>query len=165
MILLLRGPMRWLIGAAIVTAALGHAFGLGDGGPAPSGSTVAAPAGAVSTVGAAGAALVVSVGYNAGWRGPTLAAAGAYAWIESGFRTTAVSRTGCEGLWQLCPPPADAFDPQANADHAYAKWRGCRGGSWDCDWTPYDGGTGNPAWATGYALAQQAMSRLPGGGQ
>lgn len=164
--ILLRGPMRWLISAAIVTAALGHAVGLGDGAPASSSAAPApAPASAVSTQGASGAALVVSVGYNAGWRGPTLAAAGAYAWIESGFRPTAVSRTGCEGLWQLCPPPADAFDPQANARHAYAKWRGCQGGSFDCDWTPYDEGATNPGWATGYALAQQAMKGLPGGGQ
>jgi hypothetical protein len=159
---ILHGPMRLLIGAAIVTAALGHALGLGDGGTAPAG---AAPSSAVSAAGAAGADLVVTVGYNAGWRGPILAQAGAYAYIESGFRPTAVSSTGCKGLWQLCPPPADAFDPQANARHAYEKWRRCRGGSFDCDWTPYDQGTANRGWAAGYALAQKAMTGLPNGGQ
>jgi hypothetical protein len=87
--------MRWLIGAAIITAALGHAFGLGAGSPAPA-STRRASA-AVSVTAASGAALVVGVGYNAGWRAPTLAAAGAYACFESGFRVTAVSSTGCEG--------------------------------------------------------------------
>jgi hypothetical protein len=154
--------MRWLV-AVLVAAGVAQAVLGGHGGAAPAvgqvGSVASAP-----TAGVAGAALVVQVAYEAGWRGQALTDAGAYSWIESGFRPTAVSRTGCEGLWQLCPPPADAFDPAANARHAYAKWQGCGGGSFTCDWTPYDGGTANPAWATGYALAQKAMARLPGGG-
>jgi hypothetical protein len=161
---ILHGPMRWLVAAAIVAAALGHALGLGDGGT-PAVPAAAGQAGAVSVTATAGATLVVGVGYNAGWRGPTLAAAGAYSWIESGFRPTAVSSTGCRGLWQICPTKPDSFDPQINANQAHRKWAACRGGSFDCDWTPYDQGAANPQWATGYALAQKAMAALPNGGQ
>jgi hypothetical protein len=156
---LLHGPMRILIVAALVCAALGHALGLGDGA-APS-----APAGNVPVAAASGAALVVGVGYNAGWRGSVLAEAGAFAYIESGFRADAVSSTGCRGLWQICPTKPDSFDPQTNADQAHRKWAACRGGSFDCDWTPYDQGSANPGWATGHALALHAMAGLPDGGQ
>lgn len=33
----------------------------------------------------------------------------------------AISPTGCRGLWQICPPPDDATNPQANARYAIAK--------------------------------------------
>lgn len=161
----MHGPMRLLIAAAIVAAALGHALGLGDGGAAPAVPAAHEPIGAVSVTATSGASLVVGVGYNAGWRGASLAAAGAYAYIESGFRANAVSSTGCRGLWQICPTKPDSFDPQVNANQAHRKWAACRGGSFDCDWTPYDQGAANPGWATGYALAQKAMTGLPKGGQ
>lgn len=54
---------------------------------------------------------------------------------ESNFYTEAVSSTGCKGIWQICPPPADAGDPKANARYAVGKWRGNKDLS---DWTKYN---------------------------
>lgn len=112
------------------------------------------------------AALAAQVGYHAGprWRSSTLVEAVAFAGIESAWRPGAVSSTGCIGLWQLCPTRMIDVDPQINADRAYGKWSGCRGGSFDCDWTPYDQGHASPAWATDYGIAQRVVAALPGGG-
>ncbi len=111
-----------------------------------------------------GAALAAQVGHNAGWRGATLIEAVTYAGIESTWGWDAVSSTGCEGGWQICPPRPGDFDPQANAMYAYEKWAACHGGSFECDWTPYDQGHANPAWNIDYTIAVQAVSALPGGG-
>lgn len=108
------------------------------------------------------AAEVAQHAYNAGWRGLDLVQAVAYAWIESGFSAEAVSETGCGGLWQLCPKPSGWSDPQTNANAAYAKWKACRGGSFACDWTPYDGGSNNPGWAEGLKQAQDAVKGVAG---
>ncbi len=108
--------------------------------------------------------MAAKVGYNAGWRSATLVEAVTYNGIESGWNWNAVSYTGCEGGWQICPPRVGDFDPQTNANIAYEKWAACRGGSFDCDWTPYDQGYANPSWNTDYAIAQQAVAALPGGG-
>jgi hypothetical protein len=142
-----------------VLAAVGALLGQHDAPPAAASARTPVAVGS-----AAGADLVARVGYNAGWRGAALVDAVAYAYIESAFRPTAVSRTGCVGLWQICPPHPDDMDPQANAGHAFGKWRGCRGGSFACDWDPYDGGPGNPAWWTGRTLGQHAVQALPSGG-
>jgi hypothetical protein len=81
----------------------------------------------------------------------------AYAFIESGYDTAAVSPTGCCDVWQLCPCQGST---SANASAAVAKWKACNGGSFDCDWTPYDGGISNPQWAKGYADGQAAAAQL-----
>lgn len=57
------------------------------------------------------------------------------AYSESGGHEQAVSDTGCEGLWQICPPPPDAFDPHANARYAIAKREAA--GDWS-DWTQFN---------------------------
>lgn len=122
------------------------------------------PGGSTPVTASAGADLAAQVGYNAGWRGETLVEAVAYAGIESNWRRDAVSSTGCIGIWQLCPARQEDFDPQTNANRAHGKWAGCRGGSFDCDWTPYDLGRANPAWPMDYASALQAVAQLPNHG-
>lgn len=53
------------------------------------------------------------------------------AYTESRGQERSVSSTGCKGLWQICPPPDDAFDPRANARYAIAKYRSSQGlGAW-----------------------------------
>ena len=53
------------------------------------------------------------------------------AYTESSGYEKAQSSTGCRGLWQICPPPDDAFDPAANARYAIAKYRSSQGlGAW-----------------------------------
>lgn len=86
----------------------------------------------------------------------------AYAWIESGYSPAAHSPTGCVGLWQICGTSVtgDLTDPAVNARAAVAKWKACQGGSFDCDWTPYDFGPANPGWAKGLADGQAAMAAL-----
>lgn len=95
---------------------------------------------------------------GAGGPASAVAEAVAYAWIESGYRSDAVSPTGCVGIWQICPPPPNASDPAVNAQAAVGKWKACRGGSFACDWTPYDLGQANPGWAKGYTDGQAAAS-------
>jgi hypothetical protein len=113
------------------------------------------------------AAQVMNYAAGAGFTGTALLEAVAYSWIESSFNSTAVSSTGCRGLWQICgqPVPGDLNDPSINAQNAFAKWRACRGGSFTCDWTPYDQGPANRMWAQGYQLAQQAAAGGAGFGR
>jgi hypothetical protein len=105
---------------------------------------------------------VAQYGYNAGWRGNDLLLAVAHAYIESSFDPSVTSPTGCAGLWRLCPPPAGAYDPQTNANAAYAKWKAA-GSSFDRDWTPFNGGSKNPRWNEGWKLAQQAAASIGAG--
>lgn len=94
----------------------------------------------------------------------------AYAGIESGLDANNVSSTGCTGLWQICATSLNASNPAAltnpltNAQQAVAKWKGC-GGSFSCDWTPYDGGPNNIGWAGWYSQGLSAASKLQGATQ
>lgn len=102
--------------------------------------------------------------YQAGFRDTDLILAIAYAGIESGFDPNAVSPTGCIGLWQICGTQltCNLYDPLCNAKAAYAKWKGA-GGTFDKDWTPYDGGSTNPSWNFYYAEAESAAPSVANG--
>lgn len=93
--------------------------------------------------------------------GPAIPEAVAYAWIESGYNDSAVSPTGCCGVWQLCSCVGSG-NIAANASAAVAKYKACNGGSFACDWTPYDLGPANPQWGAGYAAGVQAVASLGG---
>lgn len=84
---------------------------------------------------------IAELAWKAGWRGNDLIDAIWTAGIESGYRADAVSKTGCCGIWQLCP--CVTMDPQGNANAAYAKWKAA-GNSFQPDWWRYDGGRSNP---------------------
>jgi hypothetical protein len=102
---------------------------------------------------------------QAGFPASAIAEAVAYAGIESSWDPTARSPTGCIGLWQICGTSVhgDLTDPLTNAKAAYAKWKACSGGSFACDWTPYDQGSSNPNWNGYYqqALAVAAHAVAP----
>lgn len=104
------------------------------------------------------AAEVMAYAKAAGFPVSVLPQAAAYAGIESGWNTNAVSSTGCIGLWQICGTQVsgDLKDPSVNAKAAFAKWKSCNGGSFACDWDPYDQGQSNPNWGTYFNQALQA---------
>lgn len=103
---------------------------------------------------------VAQLAWNAGWRGTDLIDAIWTAGIESGYRTDAVSQTGCCGLFQLCP--CVTTDPQGNANAAYAKWKGA-GSSFQPDWWRYDGGRSNPNFQQFFDQATAAAASFVGG--
>jgi hypothetical protein len=154
--------MMVIVVVVLACAAVGTVLGVGGGATAAPASGATGPS--LATTNTSGADLAARVGYNAGWRGTTLVEAVAFSGIESTWGPAAVSPTGCLGLWQLCPTHSRDLDPQTNADDAHSKWAHCSGGSFDCDWTPYDKGHRNPAWSTDYAIAVKAVAALPGGG-
>jgi transglycosylase-like protein with SLT domain len=58
------------------------------------------------------------------------------AYVESGFKTDAVSSVGARGLWQIYP--GGSFDPLQNARQAVAKWRS-GGNTFVTAWTNFQG--------------------------
>ncbi len=164
----MRAVMRLMVLSVFLLAVVGKLSGAPDGLPDMRGALGGGGGGGAAQVttadDASNAVVAARAAYAAGWRGQDLVQAVAYGYIESTLHPTAVSSTGCEGWLQTCPPRAGDLDPQGNAVHAHEKWAACDGGSWRCDWDPYDGGPSNPRWATGYALGLQAVKALPGGG-
>lgn len=98
---------------------------------------------------------VAELAWKAGFRGNDLIDAIWTAGIESGYRTDAVSKTGCCGLWQLCP--CTTMDPQGNANGAYAKFKAA-GNSFQRDWWQYDGGRSNSNFQAFYDQAKSAAA-------